>query len=327
MAGDPYAELGVPRSASADDIQKAFRKLAKELHPDRNPNNKAAEDRFKRVSGAFDLLKDPDKRKKYDAGQMDADGRETHRGFGGGGGASGGYGRGAGGNFDGVDLDDIFDIFGSGSRRQGNAGGGFGGGFGGFGGGGANPGGFGQAAKGNDLKIRLDIDLMDTIAGNTRRVQFTDGRTVDVNIPKGAKDGQTLRLKGQGAASPSGRGPHGDALVELTLRPHPVFRPEGNDLHMDLYVAIPDAVLGGKVQAPTPDGPVNVTIAKGSNSGGVLRLKGRGGFDAKTNARGDLFAKIVLALPDKVDDDFVAYAEDWRKDAPYTPSHPATRKR
>ncbi|WP_343684953.1 J domain-containing protein [Asticcacaulis sp.] len=318
MAGDPYSELGVARNASAEDIQKAFRKLAKELHPDRNPNNKAAEDRFKRVSAAFDLLKDPEKRKKYDAGQMDADGRETYRsGFGGGGfggGASQGYGAGARGSFDGIDLDDIFDIFGSGGggRRTGfSPGGGFG----------------AQAQKGSDLRIKLDIDLMDTIAGNTRRVQLTDGRTLDVTIPKGAKDGQTLRLKGQGAPSPNGRGPHGDALVELSLKPHGVFRVEGNDLHMDLYVSIPDAVLGGKVQAPTPDGPVNVTIAKGSNSGAILRLKGRGGYDGKTGARGDLFAHLVLALPDTLDPDFVAYAEDWRTQAPYLPTHPAMRKK
>lgn len=323
MAGDPYSELGVARSASADDIQKAFRKLAKELHPDRNPNNKAAEERFKRVSAAFDLLKDTEKRKKYDAGHIDADGRETYRGFGGGassGGTSGfggGYGGGARGSFDGVDLDDIFDMFGGGRKA------GFGASGSGFGGGG----GFGQAQKGNDLRIRLDIDLMDTIAGNTRRVQLTDGRTLDVGIPKGAKDGQTLRLRGQGEPSPTGRGPHGDALVELRLKPHPVYRSEGNDLHMDLYVSIPDAVLGGKVQAPTPDGPVNVTIARGSNSGAVLRLKGKGGYDGKAGTRGDLFAHIVLALPDKVDDDFIAYAEEWRKDAPYTPPHPAMRRK
>lgn len=324
MAGDPYSELGVARNASAEDIQKAFRKLAKELHPDRNPNNKAAEERFKRVSAAFDLLKDPEKRKKYDAGHIDADGRDTYRGFGGGqsaGGAGfggGAYGGGARGSFDGIDLDDIFDIFGGSNGRKA----GFGASGGGFSGGG-----FGQAQKGSDLRIKLDIDLMDTIAGNTRRVQLNDGRTLDIAIPKGAKDGQTLRLKGQGEASPTGRGPHGDALVELKLKAHPIFRSEGNDLHMDLYVSIPDAVLGGKVQAPTPDGPVNVTIAKGSNSGAVLRLKGKGGFDGKTGTRGDLFAHIVLALPDKVDDDFTAYAEDWRRQASYTPTHPALRKK
>lgn len=325
MAADPYSELGVKRDASAEDIQKAFRKLAKELHPDRNPGNKTAEDRFKRVSGAFDLLKDPEKRKKYDRGEIDADGRETFRGFGGGAGGAGAsqgygaYGGGAGGRFDGVDLDDIFDIFGGGSQRRGSSGGGgFGGGFGGFGGGGAT--------KGSDLKVKLDIDLLDAIAGNTRRVQFSDGRTLDVTIPKGAKDGQTLRLKGQGGAPAGGRGAYGDALVELKIRPHPVYRQEGTDLHMDLYVSLPDAVLGGKVQAPTPDGPVNVTIAKGSNSGAVLRLKGKGGAGSK-GARGDLFAHIVVTLPDAADKDMIAFAEGLRKSAPYVPVHPSLKKK
>lgn len=315
MAGDPYTELGVKRDASAEDIQKAFRKLAKELHPDRNPGNTAAEDRFKRVSAAFDFLKDPEKRQKYDRGEIDADGRETFRGFGGG--ASQGYGQGygasggAGARFEGVDLDDIFDIFGGGSKRA------QGGGFSGFGG----------ATKGNDIKVKLDIELMDSIAGNTRRVQFTDGRTLDITIPKGAKEGQTLRLKGQGAAPAGGRGAYGDALVELHIKPHPVFRPEGNDLHMDLYVSLPDAVLGAKVQAPTPDGPVNVTIARGSNSGTVLRLKGKGGLEAKTGTRGDLFAHVVVALPETVDKDLTAFAESLRKTAPYVPVHPGLKKK
>ncbi|MDC7677257.1 DnaJ C-terminal domain-containing protein [Asticcacaulis machinosus] len=321
MATDPYSELGVKRDASADDIQKAFRKLAKELHPDRNPGNKVAEERFKRVSGAFDFLKDPEKRKKFDRGEIDADGRETFRraggGFGGGtGGASGAYGPGgARGSFDGVDLNDIFDMFGGGSRGSAGAG------FGGFGGGQTQP------TKGADLKVRLDVDLMDTIVGNTRRVLFSDGRTVDVNIPKGTKDGATLRLKGQGAPSPTGRGPSGDALVEIRVNAHPIFRPDGSDLHMDLFVSIPDAVLGGKVQANTPDGPVNVSLAKGSNSGGVLRLKGRGGLDAKTGQRGDLFAHIVVALPDAIDDDLVKFCEDWRKDGGYVPSVTAFKRK
>ncbi|HEX7799108.1 MAG TPA: J domain-containing protein [Asticcacaulis sp.] len=196
--------------------------------------------------------------------------------------------------------------------------GGAGGGFGGFG---AAP------QKGGDLRLKLDIDLLDTIVGNTRRVLLSDGRTVDVNIPKGAKDGQTLRLKGQGAPSPNGRGPHGDALVELHLKPHPVFRLEGHDLHMDLYVSLPDAVLGGKVQAPTPDGPVSLSIAKGTNSGAIMRLKGRGAYDGKGAARGDLFAHVVIALPDKADGvptdiqaDLTALAEKWRGKGGYTPS-------
>lgn len=326
MANDPYSELGLKKGASDTEIQKAFRKLAKQLHPDTNRDNKVAEERFKRVTAAYDFLKDADKRKKFDRGEIDADGREIFRGFGGGGRAGGSpFGGGGGGRstqFEGMDMDDIMSMFGGG-RGGGSP-------FGGFGGGQREQ----PPVKGNDIKIRLDIDLLDTIVGNTRRVLLSDGRTVDVNIPKGSRDGQTLRLKGQGAPSPTGRGPHGDALVELRLKAHPVFRMDGNDLHMDLFVSLPDAILGGKVQAPTPDGPVSVNLAKGSNSGAILRLKGRGAFDSKDGTRGDLFAHVVLAMPDKGLDgmpedlrgEFVGFLERWREKAGYAPNVTARRK-
>lgn len=328
VTGDPYSELGLKKGASDTEIQKAFRKLAKQLHPDTNRDNKVAEERFKRVTAAYDFLKDADKRKKFDRGEIDADGREIFRGFGGAngpGGRAGGSPFGAGGGrstqFEGMDIDDIMGMFGGGGRG--------GSPFGGFGGQREQ-----APVKGNDIKIRLDIDLLDTIVGNTRRVLLSDGRTVDVNIPKGSRDGQTLRLKGQGAASPTGRGPHGDALVELRLKAHPIFRMDGNDLHMDLFVSLPDALLGGKVQAPTPDGPVSVNLAKGSNSGAILRLKGRGAFDSKDGTRGDLFAHVVLAMPDKGLDGmpedlrgaFVSLLEQWREKAGYTPNVTARRK-
>ncbi len=327
MANDPYSELGVKRDASDIEIQKAFRKLAKELHPDQNKDNKVAEERFKRITAAYDFLKDADKRKRFDRGEIDADGRDIYRGFGGGG-AGGNPGAGsASGRFEGMDFEDIFDMFGGGARRGGGAGaGGFGGGFGG------SPFGGGAPQKGSDVKIKLEIDLLDTIVGNTRRVLFSDGRTVDVSIPKGTKDGQTLRMKGQGSPAPGGRGQAGDALVELNIKPHPIFRTDGNDLHMDLFVSLPDALLGGKVQAPTPDGPVSVSIAPGSNSGGVLRLKGRGAYvkDGAKDARGDLFAHIAIALPDGKPepfyDELVALATRWREQAPYTPSVTSRKK-
>ena len=311
MATDPYTELGVKRDASDADIQKAFRKLAKELHPDTNKGNKASEERFKRITAAYDFLKDADKRKRFDRGEIDADGREIYRGFGGGGGGNPGAGAGGGaggGRFEGMDFEDIFDMFGGGRRA------------------GGSPFGSAPPARGNDVKIKLEIDLLDTIVGNTRRVLFSDGRTVDVNIPKGSKDGQSLRLKGQGAPAPGGRGTAGDALVELSVKPHPIFRTEGNDLHMDLFVSLPDAVLGGKIQAPTPDGPVSVTVAPGTNSGGVLRLKGRGAYvkDGSTESRGDLFAHIAIALPEQKTEPFnselTALVTRWREQAPYTPS-------
>ncbi len=287
MAGDPYKELGVSRGASADEVKKAFRKLAKELHPDKNPGNTVADERFKRITAAFDLLGDKDKRAKFDRGEIDADGREQFRGFGGGAaGARGGPGGnpfGQGGarqqGFENIDLDEIFGgMFGGGARP-----------------GGARAGGF--APKGQDVKATLEINLEDSISGATRRIQFSDGRMLDVAIPKGASDGQTIRLKGQGA--PGRGGPAGDALIELKVGKHPIFTRDGADLTMDQPVALYDAVLGGKVPVRTPEGTVSMTIPAGSSSGKVLRLKGRGAFaDGK---RGDLLAKLMISLPEDND--------------------------
>ena len=310
MARDPYQELGVARGASEDEIRKAFRKLAKQYHPDTNPGDAAAEERFKRVSAAFDIIGDPDKRKKFDAGEIDAEGHETMRGFGAGwspGGFEGGR-RGASRaeTFDGVDLGDILgEMFGRGGRGQG-PGAGFGGGF---------------APRGADVRAKLEIDLEEAIAGGKKRIAFSDGRTIDVSIPKGAAEGQTLRLKGQG--SPGRAGP-GDAFIELVIRPHPVFQREGDRLVMDLPVTVYDAVLGGKVEAPTPDGPVTLTVPRGANSGSMLRLKGRGLPDA-AGQRGDLLARLVITLPETPDGELTAFAETWRKDRPYAPK--AARRR
>jgi DnaJ-class molecular chaperone len=306
LARDPYSELGVARGASADDIRKAFRKLAKANHPDANPDNKAAEERFKRASTAFDIIGDEEKRKKFDRGEIDADGREQFTGhpfsgghpFGGaqrGGGDFGGFGGG------GQDFSDIFsEILGRGGGRRG----------GGFGGGGE-----GFSSKGQDVRARLDIELEEAILGGKKRIAFSDGRTLDVTIPAGVAEGRTLRMKGQGAP---GRGGPGDALIELHIKPHPVFRREGDGLVMDLPVSVPDAVLGGKVEAPTPDGPVTLSIPKGSNSGAKLRLKGRGLSDAKGH-RGDLFARLVVTLPDAADAELEKFAETWRDKRPYAP--------
>lgn len=304
MAGDPYKELGVARSASQDEIKKAFRKLAKTLHPDKNPGDKAAEERFKRITAAFDLLGDKDKRAKFDRGEIDADGREQFRGFGGGGAPRGGGGPGGGfgytggpggrAGFENIDLDEIFGMFGGGARP-----------------------GIGRpfSTKGQDVKATLEITLEEAISGATRRIQFSDGRMLDVTIPKGAADGQTIRLKGQGA--PGRGGPAGDALIELTIAAHPLYRREGADLTMDLPVSVPDAVLGGKVQVQTPDGAVMMTLPPGSNSGKVLRLKGRGAHaDGK---RGDLLAKLVVTLPDAPDEMLTKFAEEWREKRPYKP--------
>ncbi|NWE51224.1 DnaJ C-terminal domain-containing protein [Brevundimonas sp. P7753] len=299
MAGDPYKELGVARGASADEIKKAFRKLAKELHPDKNPGDKVSEERFKRITAAFDLLGDAEKRAKYDRGEIDADGREQFRAPPGGGGRSGGFGgfggSGGRGGFEDIDLEELFGAFGGGGRTAGR---------GGFGGG-----------KGQDVRATLDISLEDSIAGTTRRIQFSDGRMLDVVIPKGASEGQVIRLKGQGA--PGRGGQAGDALIELKIAPHPVFKRDGADLTMDLPVSVPDAVLGGKIQVPTPEGAVMMTIPKGSNSGKILRLKARGAYAA--GKRGDLLARLVVTLPETPDDDLIRFATEWRDKRPYKP--------
>jgi DnaJ-class molecular chaperone len=289
VARDPYEVLGVPRSAGADDIRKAFRKLAKKHHPDANPGDKAAEERFKQVSGAFDLLGDADKRRKFDAGEIDADGREVFRGFGGPG-QGGPFGGAGGGGFEGSDFSDILgEMFG---RRGGRG-----------------------APRGPDVRARLEIDLEEAILGGKKRISFQDGRTLDVTIPAGASDGQTLRLRGHGEA---GRGGKGDALIELSIRPHPVFRKENDQLVMDLPVSVPDAVLGGRVQAPTPDGQVSLTVPKGASSGQSLRLKGKGLADGR-GGRGDLLARIQIMLPEASDPQLEAFAARWREERPYVP--------
>ena len=314
MANDPYQELGVSRASSSDEIRKAFRKLAKQLHPDQNPGDKAAEERFKRVSAAFDILGDEDKRKKFDAGQIDADGRETMRGFrpggqggdpfGAGGPFAGGFHRqgGPGGgeqHFEGGEFGDILSEILGGRGR--------GAGFGGFGG--------GQPQRGGDVRAEVQITVEEAVQGGKKRIAFSDGRTLDVTIPKGAAEGQVLRLKGQGG---QGRAGAGDALIELHISSHPVFRREGATLTMDVPISVPDAVLGGKVEAPTPDGPVTLTVPKGANSGQILRLKGRGLGDAATGKRGDLLARLMVTLPDTVDPQLEQIAETWRAERPYT---------
>jgi DnaJ-class molecular chaperone len=289
-------ELGVSRSATADEIRRAFRKLAKQYHPDANPGDASAEERFKRISSAFDLLGDEEKRKKFDAGEIDADGRETMRGYGGAGGPFG-QGGSRSGEFSDVDLGDILgEMFG---QRAGRAGG-FNGGF---------------SQRGSDVRAKLEIDLEEAIAGGKKRIAFSDGRTLDVAIPRGATDGQTLRLRGQGAP---GRAGPGDALIELSIRPHPIYRREGDNLVMDLPVSVPDAVLGGKVEAPTPDGPVSLSIPAGANTGSTLRLKGKG-MPGPAGRRGDLMARVVVTLPDRPDAELQKFAETWRAERPYTP--------
>lgn len=316
MSWDPYAALGLGRTATADDIRKAYRALAKELHPDVRPGDKAAEERFKRATAAFNLLSDPTTKGRFDRGEIDADGNErmaygprprqgarAHAGAGAGSGYSGGsYGGGAytgggqtgGAGADAFDLGDIFsDLFGPG----------FGGGRG------------YSRMRGRDIRFTLDIDFLDAVNGAKRRIALSEGRTLDISIPAGVESGQVLRLKSQGGPGVQG-GPAGDALVELKVRPHPQFRREGQDIHVDLNVSLTEAVEGARVQAPTVSGPVSLTIPAGSNTGKVLRLKGKG-----VGGQGDQFVRLQVMLPETPDEDLKKFVKKWPK-RDYSPSRP-----
>lgn len=304
LSWDPYSILGVSRTATADDIRRAYRTLAKELHPDVRPDDKQAEERFKRATAAFNLLSDPVMKSRFDRGEIDADGNErmafssrprqgarAHAGAGAGPGPGGGAGAGA---QDAFDLGDIFsDLFGPG-----------------FGNGRSY-----SRMRGRDIRFTLEIDFLDAINGAKRRVSLAEGRTLDVAIPAGVESGQVLRLKNQGGVGVQG-GPAGDALVELTVRPHAFFRREGQDVHMDLNISLTEAVEGGRVQAPTPSGPVTLTIPAGSNTGKTLRLKGKG-----VAGQGDQFVRLMVVLPETTDDELKKFVKKWPK-RDYVPPRP-----
>lgn len=309
MAGsdDPYAVLGVARTASEAEIRKAYRKLAKALHPDLNPGDKAAEERFKKVSQAYDLLGDAEKRKRYDAGEIDAQGQERPRGYyrswseQPAGSARAGTAGGPGGDsFAAGDLDDLLaELFGRGG----------GAGFSGFGNG---PGGGrgSRPVRGQDVRYRLELDLLDAVNGGPRRITLPDGRTLEVKVPPGTRDGQTLRLAGQGLPGRHGA-PAGDAYVEIAVRPHPFFTREGDDLRLDLPVTLKEAVTGAKVRVPTPDGAVMMSLPKGASSGRVLRVRGKGAPDGK-GGRGDLLARLMIVLPDPPDAALERFVQTWQ---------------
>jgi DnaJ-class molecular chaperone len=300
LSWDPYAALGLSRTATADEIRRAYRQLAKELHPDVRPDDKQAEERFKRATAAFNLLSDQATKSRFDRGEIDADGnermaygsrpRQSSRAHAGAGAAGGG----AGAANDAFDLGDIFsDLFGPG----------FGGGRG------------YSRMRGRDIRFTLEIDFLDAINGARRRVSLSEGRTLDVAIPAGVESGQVLRLKGQGGPGVQG-GPAGDALVELTVRPHTFFRREGQDIHMDLQISLTEAVEGGRVQAPTATGPVTLTIPAGSNTGKTLRLKGKG-----VSGQGDQFVRLQVVLPDTADEDLKKFVKKWPRRS-YVPPRP-----
>ncbi|MGV8988464.1 MAG: DnaJ C-terminal domain-containing protein [Cypionkella sp.] len=309
---DPYAVLGLTKSASADDIKKAYRKLVKSSHPDLNPDDAGAEARFKDISSAYDLLKDPATRARFDAGEIDASGAEKpqrryYRDFADAPGNAYQQGRGfEGQGFEG--QGDPADIFAEMLRQRGRQGGARG--FSPFGE-------EGFSMPGRDLHFALEVGFLDAARGAKTKITLPDDGDVEVQIPKGAADGQTLRLRGKGAAGVGGA-PAGDALITLTVRPHPVFRREGNDIHVILPITLDEAVLGGKVQVPTIDGAVSLTIPKAANSGRILRLRGRGVTRAKAEP-GDQLVEIRIVLPPAIDEELTTFMEDWRKSHAYDP--------
>ncbi|MDN5568794.1 MAG: DnaJ domain-containing protein [Paracoccus sp. (in: a-proteobacteria)] len=302
MAGDPYEALGVSRSATADEIKKAYRRIAKTDHPDLN-SDPAAVARFTAASAAYDLLKDPEQRQRFDAGQIDAQGQEraAQRQWRQQQGGGNPFGGGFGGHANDPDMADVFaDLFG---QRQAGRGGGFGG-FGGFGGRGDQ--------RGQDLRLPLRVDFLTAAKGGRTRITLPSGGTLEVTIPKGVRDGQTIRLRGKGEAG-MGRGEPGDAYLDVAVSEHPHFRRDGDDILLILPISLDEAVLGGKVAAPTIDGPVNLSIPKGATSGQKLRLRGRG-----VNG-GDQHVELRVAMPAQIDPELEIFIEKWRGKNGYDP--------
>ncbi|MGE5514356.1 MAG: DnaJ C-terminal domain-containing protein [Bacteroidota bacterium] len=302
---NPYETLGLKPGASDDDVRKAYRKLAKKLHPDLNPGDKASENRFKEVNAAHNLLSDPDKKARFDRGEIDAEGRETFsqayanahgaRGFGGAGFGARGFG-GDPGNVHfsfgggGAGAEDIFEHLFSqqfaGARGR-------------------------APARGDDVRVKLAVDFAEAAQGAVRRVSV-GGRSLDVTIPAGLADGQVLRLRGQGQPGPGG-GPAGDLLVEVGVLSHRLFTRKGDDIHLDVPVTLAEAVLGGKIPVPTLTGKVMLNVPAGANNGTVLRLKGKG------IKGGDQYVTLRVTLPERPDDELAAFVRRWSADHPYDP--------
>lgn len=297
MADDPYERLGVAKTAEKAEIRKAYRKLAKQLHPDVRPGDKAAEARFKDVTAAYELLSDPEKRARYDRGEIDAAGNEKpaqsyYRQYANSRPGGERYASSAGYE-DFADLSDFFSGFRRGPKRP-------------------------SQYPGRDLRYHLDIDFLDAANGAKRRITMPDGNALDLSIPAGTRDGGVLRLKGKGEPG-AGGGAAGDALVTIAVKPHPVFSREGEDIVMRLPISIDEAVLGGKVEAPTITGRVMITVPKGASTGVTLRLKGKGIKPAKGGAAGDQKVVLEIVLPERVDPELEAFMTTWREAHKYDP--------
>ncbi len=303
MADNPYDILGVSPRASDEDIRRAFRKLAKEHHPDLNPGNAAAAERFKKITGANDILSDPERRRMFDGGEIDAKGDprgpQWRRPAG-----TNARGRAAGSPFDDFGFSDIFsDVFGrtqtpGGATQGGRAGRGF-------------------APRGADLRYSLEVDFLEAVSGAKKRVTLPEGGVLDLTVPEGVIDSQVLRLKGKGTAGPHGA-EAGDVLVEIKVKPHPQFKRQGDDIAIELPITIDEAVLGGRIEVPTVSGRVHLSIPKGTSSGKTFRLKGKG-VRGKGGVAGDELVTVRIVLPDDIDESLSYFFSEWRLKHPYDP--------
>lgn len=305
MTKDPYETLGIAKKASQDEVRKAYRKLAKEFHPDLHPGDPKAEERFKEVTAAYELLGDPAKRIRFDRGEIDADGQERpqqqfYREYEE---TPGGQHYHSTAGFE--DFADISDFFGSvfgadGRRARGSV-----------------------RMRGRDIHYQLPIDFLEAVRGTHKRVTMPDGHTIDLTVPEGTADGQTLRLKGKGMPGVGG-GPAGDALVEIKVGPHPLFRRKGDDIAIELPISIDEAILGAKVSVPTIDGQVNMKVPKGSTTGQVLRLRGKGVRSPARKKRGDQLVTLKVVMPKTIDPELSQFMEGWRKTHAYDPRRELT---
>jgi DnaJ-class molecular chaperone len=282
---DPYQVLGVAKTASADEIKKKYRQLAKKLHPDLNPGNAEAAAKFKDISAAYDLLSDAQKRARYDRGEIDASGaerpeRQYYRSY-----ADSAEGAKYGSQFE---NDDLFsELFGRARGGRGDF-----------------------KIRGTDVSYTLPVDFIEAAAGAKKRVTMADGKVLDLSIPAGTDDRQTLRLKGQGQPG-FGGAEAGDAYIEVHIQPHAYFTRKDSDVHLELPISLGEAVLGGKITVPTIEGDVTMTVPKGSNTGTTLRLKGRGILDRKSKQRGDQYVKLKVVLPEGADPELTRFVETW----------------
>lgn len=303
MTNDPYVALGVANTATDSEIKKAYRRIAKECHPDLNPGDTGAEERFKAAAAAYDLLKDPETRARFDKGEIDASGAERpERHF------YREYADSPNQNYYSShafgDIGDENDLFAEILRQRAR------------GAGGQRQSGGGFRARGGDMRFALEVDFLDAVRGSKKRIALPTGEPLEVTIPEGTADGQIIRLRGKGGEG-FGGGPRGDALVTLHVRPHKVFRRDGDDVHITLPITLDEAVLGGRVSTPTIDGSVGLSIPPGSSSGKVLRLRQRG---AKGKlGKGDQLVELQISLPDGIDDALKDFAEEWRKTHHYNP--------